>query len=133
MVPTRFCLKRADFQVSPPPPRHIHRFGSALQGAANHFIASNHGLPSARLARVRRLIVNADDLGFTSGVNRAIVKAHTDGVVTSATLMANGSAFCEARELAKQLPKLSIGCHVVLIDGEPVLPPARVPSLAQSG
>jgi predicted glycoside hydrolase/deacetylase ChbG (UPF0249 family) len=47
--------------------------------------------------------------------------------------MANGPAFCEVEELAKQLPKLSIGCHVVLIDGEPVLPPARVPSLTQSG
>jgi len=82
---------------------------------------------------VRRLVVNADDLGFTSGVNRAIVKAHTDGIVTSATLMANGPAFCEARKLAEQFPKLSIGCHVVLIDGEPVLPPARVPSLTQSG
>jgi chitin disaccharide deacetylase len=82
---------------------------------------------------VRRLIVNADDLGFTSGVNRAIVKAHTDGVVTSATLMANGPAFCEVKELAKQFPKLSIGCHVVLIDGEPLLPPARIPSLTQSG
>jgi predicted glycoside hydrolase/deacetylase ChbG (UPF0249 family) len=78
-------------------------------------------------------VVNADDLGFTSGVNRAIIKAHTDGVVTSATLMANGPAFCEATELAKQFPKLSIGCHVVLIDGEPVLPPAKVPSLTQSG
>jgi len=82
---------------------------------------------------VRRLVVNADDFGLTSGVNRAIVKAHTDGVVTSATLMANGPAFCEVNELAKQLPKLSIGCHVVLIDGEPVLPPARVRSLTQSG
>ena len=81
---------------------------------------------------MRRLIVNADDFGLTSGVNRAIVKAHTDGVVTSATLMANGSAFCEAKELAKQLPKLSIGCHLMLIDGEPLLPPARVPSLTQS-
>ena len=82
---------------------------------------------------MRRLIINADDLGFTSGVNRAIVKAHTDGVVTSATLMANGPAFCEVKELAKQFPKLSIGCHVVLIDGEPLLPPARIPSLTQSG
>jgi chitin disaccharide deacetylase len=82
---------------------------------------------------VRRLIVNADDFGFTSGVNRAIVKAHTDGVVTSATLMANRPAFCEATGMAKQLPKLSIGCHVVLIDGEPLLPPARIPSLTQSG
>ena len=78
-------------------------------------------------------MVNADDFGFTSGVNRAIVKAHTDGIVTSATLMANGPAFCEAKELAKQFPKLSIGCHVVLIDGEPVLPLAKVPSLTQSG
>ena len=47
--------------------------------------------------------------------------------------MANGSAFCEVKELAKQFPTLSIGCHVVLIDGEPVLPPAEVPSLTQSG
>ena len=78
-------------------------------------------------------MINADDLGFTSGVNRAIIKAHADGIVTSATLMANGPAFCEVKELAEQFPKLSIGCHVVLIDGEPVLPPARVPSLTQSG
>ena len=78
-------------------------------------------------------MVNADDFGFTSGVNRAIIKAHADGIVTSATLMANGPAFCEAKELGEQSPKLSIGCHVVLIDGEPVLPPARVPSLTQSG
>ena len=82
---------------------------------------------------MRRLLVNADDFGFTSGVNRAIVKAHTDGIVTSATLMAKGPAFCEVKDLAKQFPKLSIGCHVVLIDGEPVLPPARVPSLTQAG
>ena len=82
---------------------------------------------------MRRLIVNADDFGFTSGINRAIVEAHTKGIVTSATLMANGAAFCDAKELAKQLPKLSIGCHVVLIDGEPVLPPAKIPSLTQSG
>lgn len=82
---------------------------------------------------MRRLIINADDLGFTSGVNRAIVKAHKDGVVTSATLMANGQAFLEAKDLAKELPNLSIGCHVVLIDESSVLPPARVPSLTQSG
>lgn len=77
--------------------------------------------------------MNADDLGLTSGVNRAIVRAHADGVVTSATVMANGSAFCEVKELTKQCPNLSIGCHVVLIDGEPVLPSAEIPSLTQSG
>jgi hopanoid biosynthesis associated protein HpnK len=78
---------------------------------------------------VRRLIVNADDFGFTSGVNRAIVEAHTRGVVTSSTLMANGPAFAEAALLAKSNPRLSVGCHVVLIDGEPVLGAEQLPSL----
>lgn len=79
---------------------------------------------------MRRLIINADDFGFTSGVNRAIVEAHTRGVVTSSTLMANGPAFAGAVQLAKSLPRLSIGCHVVLIDGEPILGAERLPSLA---
>ena len=78
---------------------------------------------------MRRLIVNADDFGFTSGVNRAIVEAHTRGVVTSSTLMANGPAFAEAACLAKSNPRLSVGCHVVLIDGEPVLDAGKIPSL----
>jgi len=82
---------------------------------------------------LRRLIINADDFGFTSGVNRAIVKAHTQGVVTSATLMANSPAFDEAQQLAKGLPRLSVGCHVVLIDGEPLLPHEKIHSLTQSG
>lgn len=78
---------------------------------------------------MRRLIVNADDFGFTSGVNRAIVEAHSHGVVTSSTLMANGPAFAEAAQLAKTVPDLSVGCHVVLTDGEPVLPANKLPSL----
>ena len=80
---------------------------------------------------MRRLIVNADDFGFTAGVNRAIVEAHVGGVVTSSTLMANGPAFEEAAQLAKTLPKLSIGCHVVLIDGRPVLRAEQLPSLTR--
>jgi hopanoid biosynthesis associated protein HpnK len=75
------------------------------------------------------LIVNADDFGFTSGVNRAIAEAHSHGVVTSSTLMANGPAFAEAAQLAKTLPTLSVGCHVVLTDGRPVLDAAQLPSL----
>jgi hopanoid biosynthesis associated protein HpnK len=78
---------------------------------------------------VRRLIVNADDFGFTSGVNHAIIEAHTRGVVTSSTLMANGPAFAEAAQLAREVPRLSVGCHIVLIDGEPVLTPEQLPSL----
>lgn len=78
---------------------------------------------------MRRLIVNADDFGYTLGVNRGIEEAHTRGIVTSSTLMAKGSAFQDAVCKAKQLPQLSIGCHVVLIDGEPVLDAARLPSI----
>lgn len=80
---------------------------------------------------MRRLIINADDFGYTSGVNRAIVEAHTRGVVTSSTLMATGAGFAEAVELAKTVPHLSIGCHIVLIDGVPVLPSAQIPSLTE--
>jgi len=78
---------------------------------------------------MRRLIVNADDFGYTGGVNRAIVEAHTRGVVTSSTLMASGRAFDQAAQLARSNPRLSVGCHVVLIDGEPVLGANAVPSL----
>jgi chitin disaccharide deacetylase len=81
---------------------------------------------------VRRLIVNADDFGFTAGINRAIVEAHTRGVVTSSTLMATGRAFDNAVNLAKTVPHLSVGCHVVLIDGEPVLDAKQLPSLTPS-
>lgn len=81
---------------------------------------------------MRRLIVNADDFGYTSGVNRAIVESHIRGVVTSSTLMANGGAFAEAVELARTVPKLSVGCHVVLVDGEPVVPWEKLPSLTAS-
>ena len=81
---------------------------------------------------MRRLIINADDFGLTAGVNRAIVEAHTRGVVTSATLMANGPAFEQAATLAKTAPGLSVGCHVVLIDGQPLLPAGQIRSLASN-
>jgi predicted glycoside hydrolase/deacetylase ChbG (UPF0249 family) len=69
---------------------------------------------------VTRLIVNADDFGLTSGVNRAIIEASGAGIVTSTTLMANSSAFDEAVALAQSQPQLRVGCHIVLIDGEPI-------------
>lgn len=78
---------------------------------------------------MRRLIVNADDFGFTAGVNRGIAEAHTRGIVTSTTLMASGPAFDDAIRLAKQTPQLDLGCHLVLIDGEPVLDAARLPTI----
>ena len=81
---------------------------------------------------MRRLIVNADDFGLTAGVNRAIVEAHARGIVTSSTLMANGRAFDDAVRLANTVPRLSVGCHVVLIDGEPVVNAELLPSIAST-
>ncbi len=86
---------------------------------------------------MRRLIVNADDFGMTAGINRGIAEAEQRGIVTSTTLMANARAFDDAAALARSLagsnPHFSVGCHVVLLDGEPVLPAERVASLLQPG
>ena len=86
---------------------------------------------------MRRLIINADDFGLTPGVNRGIAEAQERGIVTSATLMANSRAFDEAaalsRSLAARQARFSVGCHVVLLDGQPLLPPERVASLLQPG
>ena len=78
---------------------------------------------------MRRLIVNADDFGLTAGVNRAIVETHIGGVVSSATLMANGARFDDAVTAARSAPNLSVGCHVVLVDGTPVSPPGALDTL----
>lgn len=82
-------------------------------------------------AAVRRLIINADDFGLTAGVNRAIAETHTRGIVTSATLMANSSAFEDAVRLTAGLPEISVGCHVILVDGAPLLEPAKVSTLVK--
>jgi predicted glycoside hydrolase/deacetylase ChbG (UPF0249 family) len=82
---------------------------------------------------MRRLIVNADDFGLTPGVNRAIVACHERGIVSSATLMATGACFNEAVALAATMPQLSIGCHIVLVDGKPLLPVHEVRSLLAPG
>ncbi len=78
------------------------------------------------------LIVNADDFGLTSGVNRAIIELHSAGVLTSASLMARARATEEAIEMAVRTPALGVGCHVVLVDGDPVLPADQIPSLVES-
>lgn len=76
-----------------------------------------------------RLIVNADDFGQTQGINRAVLELHWAGLLTSATLMARAGATDQAIEIARTTPTLGVGCHIVLSDGEPALPPAQIPSL----
>lgn len=81
---------------------------------------------------MRRLIINADDLGLTPGVNQAILDANEDGVVTSATLMAGGAALHDAVERLNSRrgsKNLSIGCHLTLVDGRPLSPPHEIQSL----
>jgi hopanoid biosynthesis associated protein HpnK len=78
---------------------------------------------------VGRLIVNADDFGLTAGVNRAIVELHQAGVLTSTSLMARAKTTAEAIEIARATPTLGVGCHIVLVDGQPVLSPSEIPTL----
>jgi hopanoid biosynthesis associated protein HpnK len=80
----------------------------------------------------KQLILNADDFGLTRGVNEGILRAHRDGILTSATLMANGDAFGHAVEIARATPSLGVGCHLVLVGGNSIAPPDEIPSLADS-
>ena len=78
---------------------------------------------------MKRLIVNADDFGFTRGVNAGIVSAFKSGIVTSTTIMANGEAFEDAVSLALANPGLGVGCHLSVVGGRPVASPSEIPSL----
>lgn len=81
---------------------------------------------------MKRLIVNADDFGYTRDVNEGILQSHRHGIVRSASLMANGPALEHAVGLALQSPTLAIGCHLTLVEGPSVarpgtkLPPSLV-------
>jgi hopanoid biosynthesis associated protein HpnK len=74
-------------------------------------------------------IVNADDFGLDPGINRGIVEAHCRGIVTSASLMPTGEAFEEAIVLAHKHVALGLGVHLTLVEGRPVLPAEKIPSL----
>lgn len=83
--------------------------------------------------RLKLLVVNADDFGITEGVNRAVLQAHQEGILTSTTLMANMPAFEHAVQLASGQPGLGVGLHLNLTAGPPVLPSSRVPTLVSGG
>ena len=78
---------------------------------------------------MKNLIVNADDLGWTDGVNRGIVEAFHHGIVTSTSLLANGAAFAGGVEAARSAPGLGVGVHLNLSDGPPVADRETVTSL----
>jgi predicted glycoside hydrolase/deacetylase ChbG (UPF0249 family) len=77
-----------------------------------------------------RLVVNADDLGLTKGVNRATMRAHASGIVTSTSLLAVGRAFDHAVTLLSDHPTLDVGAHLAIVgEDPPLLTAAEVPTL----
>ena len=84
-----------------------------------------HGEPR----RAPTLILTGDDFGASQRANAAIIRAHTDGVLTAASLMVTGSAVVEAVVLARAHPGLRVGLHLVLVDGRSALEPDRLPGL----
>ena len=79
------------------------------------------------------LVITADDFGLAPEVNDAVEFAHRDGVLSAASLMVTGSAAGHAVTLARRMPTLRVGLHVVLVDGEPASPPEFIPDLVDSG
>jgi hopanoid biosynthesis associated protein HpnK len=78
---------------------------------------------------LKNLIVNADDLGWTEGINRGIADAHRRGLVTSTSLLANGQAFESALAVQRKHPDLGVGVHLNLSDGHPTAVAGSVPGL----
>jgi hopanoid biosynthesis associated protein HpnK len=83
-------------------------------------------------ASPRRLVVNADDFGRSPSINEAVIRAHREGILTSASLMVNEPACEEAVALAKENPKLGVGLHLTLLCGHSALPPEKVPGLVNA-
>jgi chitin disaccharide deacetylase len=80
----------------------------------------------------RRLIVNADDFGLSHSVNAAVIRAHREGILTTASLMVNEPGFDEAVKLARENPKLGVGLHLTLLMGRSALPPDQIPGLVNA-
>lgn len=83
-------------------------------------------------ASVSRLIVNADDFGRSPSINKAVVRAHREGILTSASLMVNEPCAADAVRLARDNPKLGIGLHLSLVYGAAALPREKIPALADA-
>ncbi|HET6412864.1 MAG TPA: hopanoid biosynthesis-associated protein HpnK [Anaeromyxobacter sp.] len=76
-----------------------------------------------------RLLVTADDFGWSPAVNAAVGQASADGILTGASLMVTGEAAGEAVALARGRPALAVGLHLALSGAFPALPPGRIPHL----
>lgn len=86
------------------------------------------GSPSRR-APERRAIFSADDFGLSLAVNEGIERAHTQGLLSTASLMVAGEAAADAVRRARRMPDLKVGLHLVAIEGPAVLPPSEIATL----
>lgn len=80
----------------------------------------------------RRLVVNADDFGRSPSLNQAVIRAHREGILTTASLMVNEPGFEQAVTLARQNPGLGVGLHLTLLCGHAACPPAEIPGLVDA-
>jgi chitin disaccharide deacetylase len=81
---------------------------------------------------LRRLVVNADDFGRNTATNQAVIRAHREGILTSASLMVNEPGFEEAVEMARVQPRLGVGLHLTLVCGHSSLSPEQIPGLVNA-
>jgi hopanoid biosynthesis associated protein HpnK len=79
-----------------------------------------------------RLIVNADDFGCSHSINQAVIRAHREGILTTASLVVNEPGFDEAVALARENPRLGVGLHLTLLCGTSALPPEKIPGLVDA-
>jgi hypothetical protein len=89
--------------------------------------------PVEKALNLRRLIVNADDFGFSEEVNEAIIRAHNEGVLTSTSLMVTGQAFDHAVRLASENPGLGVGIHHLFETSSPQMGPSGRCQFCPSG
>lgn len=79
-----------------------------------------------------RLIVNADDFGISHSANRAILRAHREGILTTTSLMVNGNAADDAVRKGHENPSLGIGLHLTLVKGKSSLKPSEIPGIVNA-
>jgi chitin disaccharide deacetylase len=87
---------------------------------------------ASRFPAPRRLVVNADDFGLNTATNQAVIRAHREGILTTASLMVNESGFGEAVEMARAHPRLGVGLHLTLLCGHSSLPFDQIPDLVDA-
>jgi hopanoid biosynthesis associated protein HpnK len=128
------CAASPNRPTAPAPAGSASRPGAAADGAGESpaLPISAAAASTGQRQSLRRLIVNADDFGLSSSVNEAVVRAHREGILTSASLMVNEPGFDEAVKLARQNPRLGVGLHLTLLLGHSTLPPESIPGLVNA-